>query len=125
MKDVTYCRFFDYSPIDNIINMTNKIQISTVHKEADVQVIELNAQFIARIVESEILAKDIMADITNFEDSCDEEATRAEIAAPTLAYWRMDLEKVWSLLNNVKQAFLCEERVEPVSVHLPTTSPSI
>ena len=105
--------------------MTNKIQISTVHKEADVQVIELNAQFIARIVESEILAKDIMDDITNFEDSCNEEATRAEIAAPTLAHWRMDLEKVWSLLNNVKQAFLCEERVPPVSVHLPTTSPSI
>lgn len=101
--------------------MTNKIQISTVHKEADVQVIELNAQFIARVVESEFLTRNVMGAMSSTKHHVDEN----EHLEAALDCWVDDLEKVWSLLSNVKQAFLCEERVPLVSVHLPTTSPSI
>lgn len=97
--------------------MTNKIQISTVHKEADVQVIELNAQFIARIVEGEILTKGIMANLKSLENACDEDTPAIKIDAPTFTYWRIDIEKVWNLLSDVKQAFLCEDKA--------TTSPSL
>ena len=89
--------------------MANKIQISTIRKEADVQVIELNAQFIARVVESEILTKDIVANLDHMESACDEETPYIKMECPTLTYWRMDLEKVWNLLQDVKQAFLYEE----------------
>lgn len=36
---------------------TNKIQVSTVRKTANVQVIELNAAFVARVVEARFEAK--------------------------------------------------------------------
>ena len=89
--------------------MANKIQISTVRKEADVQVIELNAQFIARVVESETLTRFIMTSLDHMESTCDDELPYAKVECPTLTYWRMDLEKVWNLLQDVKKAFLDEE----------------
>jgi len=101
----------------NIINMANKIQISTIRKFADVQVIELNANFIARVVEGEILAKDTVRSLANLESACDEDNPTAEINASTLTYLRMDLEKVWNLLQGMKQAFLDEE---PTTTCSPT-----
>lgn len=88
--------------------MAKKIQISTIREMADVQVIRIDAAFVARVVEGEILAKDITCDLANLESGCTEDEPKAEIAAPTLTYWRMDLEKVYNLLQDIKLAFFRE-----------------
>lgn len=89
--------------------MAKKIQISTIREMASVQVLRIDAAFVARIVELEILAKDIACDLANLESGCTEDEPEAEIAAPMLTYWRTDLEKVHNLLQDIKLAFLCEE----------------
>lgn len=88
--------------------MAKKIQISTIREVADVQVIRIDAAFVARVVETEMLAKDIACDLANLESGCTEDEPEAEIAAPTLTYWRMDLEKVHNLLQDIKLAFFRE-----------------
>lgn len=85
--------------------MTNKIQISTVHKEADVQVIELNAQFIARVVESEFLTRNVMGAMSSTKHHVDEN----EHLETALDCWVEDLEKVWELLNGLKNVFMSDD----------------
>lgn len=82
--------------------MANKIQISTIRKVANVQVIELNANFITRVVESEFLTRNLMGAMSSTKRIVDEDAP----LAVALNCWVDDLQTVWELLNGLKRVFL-------------------
>lgn len=85
--------------------MANKIQISTIRKMANVQVIELNANFITRVVESEFLTRNVMGAMSSTKHHVDED----EHLEAALDCWVDDLEKVWELLNGLKNVFMFDD----------------
>lgn len=88
--------------------MANRIQISTIRKMADVQVIELNANFITRVVESELLTHNLMRAMSSTKHHVDED----EHLEAALSCWVDDLQTVWELLHGLKQVFLFDEPEE-------------
>lgn len=88
--------------------MANKIQISTIRKVANVQVIELNANFITRVVESELLTRNLMGAMSSTKHHVDED----EHLEAALSCWVDDLQTVWELLNGLKQVFLFDDQEE-------------
>lgn len=98
--------------------MANRIQISTIRKMADVQVIELNANFITRVVESEVLTHNLLGAMSSTKHHVDDEHLEA-----ALDCWVDDLQTVWELLNGLKNVFLFDEPEEETPREEETPQP--
>lgn len=101
--------------------MANRIQISTIRKMADVQVIELNANFIARVVESEFLTRNLMGAMSSTKLIEDQD----EHLEAALSCWVDDLQTVWELLNGLKQVFLFDGPEEETPKEEETPQPKL
>lgn len=85
---------------------TNKIQVSTVRKIANVQVIELNAAFVARVVEAKIVAKNV---ISRYEKMLEDEEgyTTHELVATKINL--NDTQLLSNLLEDINAAFVAND----------------
>lgn len=94
-----------------------KIQMSTVRKMADVQVIELNAALIARVVEAQLTTSNLHLMIRNgvktieagVHHDYDEAGDLLSFNIDDLKTMANDLDSAVSLLNDLKSAFLDNE----------------
>lgn len=91
-----------------------KIQVTTIEKMANVQIIELNASFIARVVRLQAQLEPLVNDITRTKKKYNDETKKYEDVLDengnkVIEYDRIDgkvlVEKVMPFINELCEAF--------------------
>lgn len=91
-----------------------KIQVTTIEKMADVQIIELNASFIARVVRLQVQLESLVKDVTRIKRKFDDETKTYkdvldESGNKVIEYDRVDgkilAESILPFFNEITEAF--------------------